>query len=212
MDPYDIYKALKEKIIWLDIKPGSALNLSELAESFNVSRNPITIALTRLDAEEWVERQGSHFVASPLTIDRIREISEIRSVLEVQANLWAMHRITNEELKGLNNLKDEIKKLKLDDKVNNKKIVKLDVKFHSILYKASKNSQLSTILDRMLSHYLRFWLSITYNIDKIVFFSEALEIIKLIEKKDERRVRAETIEHVKISLDEILEINKTNLE
>ncbi len=52
MDPYKIYEILKEKIIWLDIKPGSALNLSELADSFNVSRNPLTIAFTRLDAEE----------------------------------------------------------------------------------------------------------------------------------------------------------------
>jgi DNA-binding GntR family transcriptional regulator len=132
VDPYDIYKVLKEKIIWLDIKPGSALNLSEFAESFNVSRNPITIALTRLDAEEWVERQGSHFVACPLTIDRIREISEIRSVLEVQANLWAMHRITNEELKSLNSIKDEIKKLKLDDGANNKEIVILLSMFYNI--------------------------------------------------------------------------------
>ena len=209
MDPYKIYEILKEKIIWLDIKPGSALNLSELADSFNVSRNPLTIALTRLDAEEWVERQGSQFVASPLTIDRIREISEIRSVLEVQANLWVMHRITAEELSALCNLRNEIKNL--DDQISNKEIVKLDVKFHSILYKASKNLQLATLLDRMLSHYLRFWLSITYNIDRKLFFKETLEIIKSIEEKDELRVRAATLEHVRISLDAILGIKQTDL-
>ena len=38
MDPLEIYKILKEKIIWLDLKPGNTLNLVEQAESFGVSR------------------------------------------------------------------------------------------------------------------------------------------------------------------------------
>lgn len=204
MDPLGIYTILKEKIIWLDLKPGSTLNLVEQAESFGVSRNPITIALTRLDAEEWVVRQGSHFVVRPLTLSRIREITEIRSVLEVQANLWAMQRITSDEMDELKRLKKEIDKL--DDRASNKEIVKLDVKFHSILFKASKNSQLATLLDRMLCHYLRFWLSFTRNIDKNSFFNQAFDIIKAIEDKDEVRLRAASVEHIRVSLDEIMGI------
>jgi DNA-binding GntR family transcriptional regulator len=202
LDPLEIYTILKEKIIWLDIKPGNALNLAELATSFGVSRNPITIALTRLDAEEWIVRQGSHFVASPLTLSRIREITEIRSILEVQANLWAMHRITSEEMDELKRLKEDI--IRLDDNASNKEIVKLDVKFHLILFKASNNSQLACLLDRMLCHYLRFWLSFTRNIDRIPFFHQASEIIKAIEDKDEVRLHAASLEHIKVSLDEIM--------
>lgn len=204
MNPLEIYSNLKEKIIWLDLKPGSALNLVELSKSFGVSRNPITIALTRLDAEEWVVRQGTHFVVNPLTLNRIREITEIRSVLEVQANMWAMHRITPEELDALRHLKSEINNL--DDKSSNKKIVKLDVKFHSILFKASRNSHLATLLERMLCHYLRFWLSFTGNIDRSSFFSQAFDIVKAIEDKDEMRLRAASIEHIKVSLDQIMGI------
>ena len=204
MDPLEIYTILKEKIIWLDLKPGSTLNLVEQAESFGISRNPITIALTRLDAEEWVVRRGSHFVVRPLTLSRIREITEIRSVLEVQANLWAMQRITSDEMDELKRLKKEIDKL--DDRASNKEIVKLDVKFHSILFKASKNSQLATLLDRMLCHYLRFWLSFTRNIDKNSFFNQAFDIIKAIEDKDEVRLRAASVEHIRVSLDEIMGI------
>ena len=32
MDPIEIYEDLKEQIIWLDIEPGSTLNLVDLAE------------------------------------------------------------------------------------------------------------------------------------------------------------------------------------
>ena len=167
-----------------------------------VSRNPVTIALTRLDAEEWVVRQGSHYVVNPLTLNRIREITEIRSVLEVQANIWAMHRITPEDLEALRHLKSEINNL--DDNSSNKEIVKLDVKFHSIIFKATRNSHLATLLERMLCHYLRFWLSFTGKIDRSSFFSQAYEIIGAIEDKDEMRLRAASVEHIKVSLDEIM--------
>ena len=111
MDPIAIYEDLKEKVIWLDLKPGSTLNLVELAASYGVSRNPVMIALTRLNVEEWVVRQGVHFVVSPLTVDRMREITEIRSLMETQANIWAMNRMTPQGLAELAKIRDEIKAL-----------------------------------------------------------------------------------------------------
>ena len=202
MDPITIYRDLKEKIIWLDINPGSTLNLVELADMYRVSRNPITIALTRLDAEEWVVRNGSHFVVSPLTVDRVREITEIRSVMEVQANLWAMHRMNEKGLANLKQLRDEISGLR--DGVTNREIVELDVKFHQLLYRETKNTQLTTMLDRMLSHYLRFWLSSPNPIKRDTFFKDELEMIHAMETKDEIRLKAATTAHIKASLDEIM--------
>ena len=202
MDPLTIYEDLKDKIIWLDLKPESTLNLVALSQEYRVSRNPITIALTRLDAEEWVVRNGSHFVVSPLTVDRIREITEIRSVMEVQANLWAMQRMDDQGLAMLKTLRDEI--LTLRDGVSNKEIVELDVKFHQLLYKATKNKQLTTMLNRMLSHYLRFWLSSPNPIKREAFFKDEIEIIKALETKDEARLKTATSAHIKASLDEIM--------
>lgn len=202
MDPLTIYEDLKDKIIWLDLKPESTLNLVALSQEYRVSRNPVTIALTRLDAEEWVVRNGSHFVVSPLTVDRIREITEIRSVMEVQANLWAMQRMDDQGLAMLKTLRDEI--LTLRDGVSNKEIVELDVKFHQLLYKATKNKQLTTMLNRMLSHYLRFWLSSPNPIKRETFFKDEIEIIKALETKDEARLKAATSAHIKASLDEIM--------
>ncbi len=202
MDPTEIYRDLKEKIIWLELVPGSALNLLELAETYNVSRNPITLALTRLNAEEWVVRSGSHFVVSPLTVDRIREITEIRSVLEVQANIWAMNRISPEGLAELKRFRKDV--LQLKDGVNNKEIVEMDVLFHRLLYHEAKNHQLETMLSMMLSHYLRFWLSSPNTIRRDTFFKDAMEIIESIEAKDEVTLRATSLAHIKASQDEIL--------
>ena len=202
MDPIAIYEDLKEKIIWLDIEPGSTLNLVELAEGYSVSRNPVMIALTRLNVEEWVIRQGVHFVVSPLTVDRMREITEIRSVLETQASIWAMNRMAPEGLAELAKIRDEINALKAD--ATKKEIVKLDFKFHQLLYRQTHNQQLAQLLERLLAHYLRFWLSGPRQIEPEKFFSEALEIYAAIETKDEVRLKAATIAHVKVSLDKIM--------
>jgi DNA-binding GntR family transcriptional regulator len=139
MDPIEISNDLREKIVWLDLKPGITLNLGDLAETYQVSRNPVTLALTRLDAEGWVVRHGSYFVVSPLTIDGIREITEIRSVMEIQANIWAMHRISSEGLVQLKSLINDV--YHLDKNVDNREIVKLDVQFHKILYRETRNQQ-----------------------------------------------------------------------
>ena len=202
MDNIKIYKEIRDKIIWLDFEPEKTLNLTELADSFEVSRNPITLALTRLNAEEWVVRRGSHFVVSPLTIDRIREITEIRSVLEVQANIWAMNRISTEGLAELERFRKDV--LQLKDEVSNREIVEMDVRFHRLLYHETKNQQLKTMLNKMLSHYLRFWLSSPNIIKRDTFFKDAMEIIESIEAKDEVTLRAASIAHIKASLDEIM--------
>lgn len=202
MDPIEIYKDLKHQIVWLDLKPESTLNLVELAKTYGVSRNPVTIALTRLDAEEWVVRHGSHFVVSPLTLERMREITEIRSVTEVQANIWAMHRMSSRGIKDLKELEEEIGSL--TEGVTNRAMVELDVRFHNLLFRETRNSKLAQFLEQLLCHYLRFWLASPSRINRREFFSQALEIIRALEEKDEVRLRAASAEHIKISLDEIM--------
>lgn len=202
MQSEKIYELLKEKIIWLDLMPESVLNLSDLARSFGVSRTPIKEVLILLQGEGWVLRQGSHFMVTPLSLDRIRGTAEIRSVMEIQGNIWAMYRITLEELAALGELEKEI--LQLDETANNRQMIELDVKFHRILFQGTKNSQLAQILERLLSHYLRFWLSISHEIEPQLFFTDTLEIIRAIKAKDEARLRAASAAHIKKSVDEIM--------
>lgn len=202
MDPKQIYEALKKKILLLDLTPESVLNLSELAEYFGVSRTPIKEALISLQARGWVLRHGSHFLVTPLSLDRIREITEIRTILELQANLWALERITPRELADLDTLTQEIQSL--EDNTNNQQIVELDLKFHRKLYHATQNGQLARMLERLLSHYLRFWLSIPRRIDLEVFFNETLLLIDAFRRSDEAAVRRLTETHIRNSVDEIM--------
>ena len=202
MDAVEIHELLRDKIIWLDLLPESVLNLSELADSFGVSRTPIKEVLILLQAEGWVLRHGSHFMVTPLSLGRIKENAEIRYIMEVKANIWAMERITSDELKVLRILKKSI--LETADVSSNRQLVEMDVKFHRTLFNATKNSQLAQMLDRFLIHYLRFWLSISREIDPKSFFSETLEMIQAVDEKDHDKLRKASIKHIKNSVDEIM--------
>lgn len=202
VEPENVFQALKEKIIWLELRPESVLNLSELAKAFNVSRTPIKEALILLQAEEWVLRQGPYFIVTPLSLERIKDITEIRSVLEVQANIWAMYRITEPELATLRDLKKEFKEL--DRAPIDKKLLEIDMRFHRTLFDATKNVHLALYLERLLCHYVRYWVSIPREIKAMPPVADSLAIIKAFEDKNEASLRAASIAHIRWSMDEIL--------
>jgi DNA-binding GntR family transcriptional regulator len=201
METDKIFEVIYQQIINLDLVPEKVLNLSELAEKFKVSRTPIKEALISLQAEGLVIRHGSHFMVTPLSLNRIKEITEIRSVLEVQANIWAMNRATVAELEKLSELNNEI--LHLNEDTSNRRIVELDQQFHHLIYQMAKNTQLSQFLKKLLNHYSRFCLSIPRDIKPKPFFKETRKMIKAIKAKDEAQLRMATIAHIRESLDEI---------
>lgn len=197
-----VYDKLKHEIIWLDIKPETMIALTEVADRFGVSRTPVKEALVHLHAEGWIMRHGSHFISNPLTLDLIRDLSEIRSFMEVQAYIWAMHRINP---RGIEKLEDIVAELgDLDADTSNRKIVEIDFRFHQTLFQATGNTQLAMYLERILCHFIRFWLSRNSQIHPETFFRETRAIIKAVKEKDEISLRASTIGHIKSSLDEIM--------
>ncbi|MCG8689406.1 MAG: GntR family transcriptional regulator [Desulfobacterales bacterium] len=202
MDPERIFAALRKKIIHLELAPESVLNLSDLAKEFGVSRTPIKEVLISLQAEEWIMRQGSHFIVTPLSLERIREITEIRMVMEVQANIWAMERITPQDEKQIADLKEQI--LNFDENASNQEVVDFDFNIHHFIFSLTKNSHLAKILERILSHYLRFWLAIPRQIDQKEFFTETLELLDALVKKDQEIITECTTRHIRNSVAQIM--------
>ncbi|MBN1828074.1 MAG: GntR family transcriptional regulator [Deltaproteobacteria bacterium] len=201
MEPDKIFDSLKEKIIWLDIAPETILNLSELSDEFGSSRTPVKEALIALQAEGWVMRHGSKFMVTPLSLNRIKEITEIRSILEVQATIWAMLRINQQGVEQLETIIEEANAL--GDPASIRDVVMLDFKYHRAIYRATGNIQLMNFLDMLLSQYLRFWLAMQTDIDPHNFFTEHVELTEAINSRDESSVRAVSARHIKTSVDAI---------
>ena len=197
-----LHEDLKNRITWLDLKPESVINVNQVAEEFGVSRTPIKEALILLQAEGWVVRQGSSFIVTPLSLDRLREITDIRLVLEVQANVWACQRMSDQQMHKLIAFKHKFHNFKPES--DKRKMVELDSKVHQEILRAANNQQLATLLDRLLTHYLRFWLSIPRDVMPKNFFCELRGIIDALQVKDEAAVVKLTRQHILTSVREIM--------
>lgn len=202
MNPQNIFQTLRDKIIWLEIEPESLLKIADLENEFGVSRTPIKEALIQLRAEEWVFGEGSQFVVTPLSMARFRELTEIRTILEVNANVLAMNRISNETLEVL--AKQETEHHQFTPETTIRQIAEADFNFHCLIYNATNNKQLAQQLTKLLAQNIRFWLSIPRIVEPEGYHKDVREIIDSIRNKDEKRLRDATFAHIQWAADAII--------
>ncbi len=133
---------LRENIISGNINPGEKVNEYQVAKLLNISRPPIREAFRLLAAEgliTLVPRKGA-FV-SKLSVQEVKEIYEMKSMMESFAVRLAIPIIDEKEiseLDSINNLMEE--KIKQN---NFKAILKLNIEFHRKMIKMSKNEKLA---------------------------------------------------------------------
>ena len=149
----DSYKPLRE-LVCENIRqaitdgtfsPGERLMEILLADEMGVSRTPVREAIRKLELEGFVvmiPRRGTY--VADISIKDINDIYEIRTSLDVLAASLAAERINEEELARLQELLLEIEKY--IPSMNMEKIVELDTAFHDLLYTASRNERLRTII------------------------------------------------------------------
>ncbi len=89
----DIYTALVAAIEKGDLKPGTRLRETDLADRFGVSRTPIREGLKRLEAQGLAVHQPNRGMVIPtLNNDQLNELYVVREVLEgMVARLAAQH-------------------------------------------------------------------------------------------------------------------------
>lgn len=152
----DSYKPLRElvcenirqAIIDGTFSPGERLMEIQLADEMGVSRTPVREAIRKLELEGFVvmiPRRGTY--VADISIRDITEIYEIRTCLDVLSAGLAAERITDEELEVLNRLLVEIGQYIAEN--NMEKIVEADTAFHDILYQASRNERLRSIINNL---------------------------------------------------------------
>lgn len=100
-----VYQNLRQALILGRFDPGQVLTIGALADSFHTSHMPVREALRRLGAEGAVEirSNGSAYVPE-VTLDTLEDISRARLALEGLATELAAERITEADLRALEEL------------------------------------------------------------------------------------------------------------
>jgi len=142
------YDKLKELIITGALEPGELQNEMRLAEALKVSRTPVREALLELSREGMVVFvPGKGVEVCKLTTRQIREVFEIRRIIEGYIIKKIASRLTDADIKEIDrNISNQEKMWRKTERLA---FIEYDKQFH--LYMASKigNQQIESILDNL---------------------------------------------------------------
>lgn len=148
-----VFHSIREDILNGKYEANEELKEKNIGQEMGVSRTPVREALRQLELEGLVyiiPNKGA-FVEG-VTLKDIRDIYEIRTLLEGLCAKWAAANITKEQLDAL----DET--IFLSDfhysKENWEQMLELDNRFHEIVYEACGSKELTRVL-RDYHHYVQ---------------------------------------------------------
>ncbi len=200
-----IYKEIKRRIIELEYKPGELLNEKELAKEFEVSRTPIRevlLKLSHLGLVNIIPRAGTY--VAQIDIILVKYAYELKIKLESLAAELAVKRITEAEIKELEDITTRIKKYDLIK--DYKECILDDQLFHKKIRDASKNPLLIEYLENINDKTARFLQHIQYIVKDRKWYNQSLvSIIDAIKNGDYRAAGKETEKHVDFFLKELSE-------
>jgi DNA-binding GntR family transcriptional regulator len=205
----DAYKFIKEAIILGKYGPRMRLGEESLARELNLSRTPIREAIKQLEADGLVVPLKRGVGVRSFTKEDIREIYDLRSMLESYAASQAAINRTDADLAELKTANELYEKAIHDhlesDMTSIRKIVKVNQRFHEGIVSAAKNNHLHfhiskvvvvPIVFRSFYWYTDFHLQQSLEVHKIIY--------KAIENKESERARIAMHEHIFQGRDNVL--------
>ena len=138
----DVAERLRDAILSGRLAPGEQLREAALSEMLGVSRGPVREALGRLDREGLVVigRTGRTTVAR-LSLEDFDEVYSLRRTIERLAIEYACMRATAEDIAQLQAVVDAMAAA-LSRGISEKEGAELDLRFHDVLYQASRHQRL----------------------------------------------------------------------
>jgi DNA-binding GntR family transcriptional regulator len=150
-----VFNTLREAILKGDLKPGERLMELQLAAKLGVSRTPIREAIRMLEQEGLavtIPRKGAE--VAKMTLKDMEDVLEIRDALDELAVRIACEKISEEQLKRLIGEKELFVSSTRTGDV--KKIAEADVAFHDVIYEATDNPKLVTLLNNLREQVYRY--------------------------------------------------------
>lgn len=190
------YQQLREKIITVEMEPGSVIRESRLMAELGLGRTPIREALKRLQTENLVEvvpRQGL-FVAE-ISITDLQQIYEVRVEIESLCARLSAERFTPAHLEEMRELVAEYRAMDHTDK---KLLLAHDRRLHSLLARATGNKFLYNEFEQFYNLSIRIWhLALNRIRPEDVNVDAHINILAAIEARDSCRASECMREHIR---------------
>lgn len=191
-----VFVKLENDILNGKYKPGESLNETKVADELKVSRTPVREAIRQLELEGllvYIPNKGA--IVKGLSSEDVQDIYDIRMKIEGLAAKRAASNITPDQLKELKEV------VEFEEFYTNKgdtnQILKLDSKFHEIIFHASG----SRLLNRTLTsfhHYIQRARSLSLKDGQRAkkALNEHMAIMKAIEAGDKEKAEKLMSKHI----------------
>lgn len=150
----EIYKELRKGILAGRRKPGERLSIDDLTAAYGTSVTPVRDALQMLSQEGLITiKPRSGYFVSRITLKELRDMLDLREILETAAVERAARSITREQIETLKQIH---KGYVGDDDESYARYTDENRQFHYLIAEASGNHELALTLGHLLDRLARY--------------------------------------------------------
>jgi DNA-binding GntR family transcriptional regulator len=192
------YEWIRDAIESGELEMGTPLPENLLAREIGVSRTPIREALRSLEQDGYVKiiPQKGAFV-SEISLEDLKEIYDIRKLLEPFAALSAVNRIPGEELDEMEKGWKALKKSALAGEVDLTRVSEMDLLLHLTITKYATNKRIGAIITTYHAQIKRFQKLSAQSLANIhETIGQHLEILEKLRERDARGLSSLLYEHI----------------
>jgi len=203
-DAQRTYLHLKEMIVTLDLRPGSTINEPELQGQLGVGRTPLREALQRLSNEGLLQIYPRRaIVVSQIGVNEVRQIFEMRLVLEPAAAGIAAQVVGEADIEELQAISDALSGHR--EAVDFVRFLRDDHCFHRAVAACSRNMYLIDSIDHILT--LNQWLWHIYFDSRVAeraAFFQHDPIVEALATHDATAAQSSMREHILFAKEQLL--------
>jgi len=195
-----IYVGLRRSIIMGHCRPGERFDVEAIAGQYNTSVTPVRDALQMLSHEGLVDiKQRSGYYVAHTTLKQLRDLLDLRRVLEIAAVEKAAARISEDQIAGLSNVHAGYTG---DDDEAYDRYTDENRRFHYLLARSSGNTELAETVCRLHDRLARFM--VLRQAGKTMEFSHR-KIIEALQAHDVESARQALLDDIDDTYDLIMD-------
>ncbi len=193
------YRAIRNKIIYFELKPGEKILESKIAQSLKLGRVPVREALAMLESEKLITKtKGYGYVVTKLDDSEIEDYLTIRSTLESIGAALLIARITDSDIQKIK--KHVGKSKEIYNHSDLQKIIESDTKFHDLMYRATKSEAFYQTISSLLDKTIMMRAAALHSPKgRESSIHDHIEILKAVEQRDLEKLQELIREHLKFA-------------
>jgi DNA-binding GntR family transcriptional regulator len=200
-----VYASLLEAICGGALRPGDRINQDELAARLNVSRQPLTQALTVLKTQDFVQDAGRRgLVVAPLDRGFFAALYQLREALDpMAARLAARRSASLSAPAGRRLLAQGLAALEAGSVAT---LTRADMAFHMWIYEAAANPLLTDMLRLYWHHLRRAMLAVVGPAhDRDLVWEQHAAILEAVLDGDEAQAGSLSLQHIQGASERVMQ-------